>query len=262
MRALTWDQRIAQLLTWLIAYLLLLAIRGWFERWLLARFHNRRGRVPLIPPLAWSPYSTLDVLLAIGNVLAGALVPLAPPLQVGAWTFAPNPFSRADAGALYVLASAWTSMMLLAAVDRPGLSIQHRILGNACKALLAGLPTLLIVLSLVVTSGAISPIGEGTLHLDTLIALQDTWAGTRWFAVLQPLAFALWLACVPIPLAFGRTRAHNTLAGQALSLNLALLTSVRSSIRRSRRRSMMRPTSRSMRETMPAYDARGCSWRP
>jgi NADH-quinone oxidoreductase subunit H len=222
MSTVTWDQRAFQLATWLVVYLLILTIRSWFERWLVARFQNRRGDMRLIPPMVWTYKSALYTLVAIGGILAGALIPLAPQMQVGEQQLAFHLFGQADAGVLYALSALWMGAKLLAIAKAGSPADQTWVRHLADTTLLYALPVVLIALSLIVTSGAVNPRGEGTLHLSTLIGLQNRWAGFRWLGILQPLALGLWLVCTWELFQGAQTRA--TLAGQVLSLNVVLLT--------------------------------------
>jgi NADH:ubiquinone oxidoreductase subunit H len=218
----TWGQRAVHLAIWLVFYLLLLIIHWWFERWLLARFQNRRASVPLVSPFDWSYKGVLYTLVALGGILTGALIPLTPPIQIGQQQLAFSLFGQSRADMLYVIAVLWASLLLLTTAERRHPTDQAEARRIAGTSLLCALPVVLIVLSLIATGGAISSHGEASLHLGTLIELQDKWGGLQWLGLLQPLAFVLWLACTSA-LRLG-AQARATMAGQVTRLNLALLT--------------------------------------
>jgi len=221
-----WPWIVAQVVVWALLFLAMAVARQLLEAWLLSRF-QRRDAERITASMLWGTWfarpSVAHFISLLAGLLAGAAIPLLPQFQIQGWSVSLSPLSSLSVGVLYVLAMDWCSIGLLAGAT-PGYPPQRNAVNrNAISAqLLAALPVVLIVLSLVVTTGMLQPWHAGTLNLSTISGLQGSWAGMRWLAILQPLACVLWMVCAAPRAPDPSLRA--TLAWQIHALNRVLLT--------------------------------------
>ena len=220
---------VVQFMVWVLLFLALAMGRRWLERWLVARF---QGRDPgeALGFAAWSVGlarpSMVQAMALLAGLLAGCAIPLLPQFQFAGRVITLSPLSASAGGLLYVLAMDWLSAGLLAysTPRQLGLPSRTAIPGSVGAQLLAAVPSTLVVLSLVITSGALRSGQDGTLSLSVLVALQGNWSGLRWLAVLQPVACLLWVvSSMPSP---SDPKLRVTLAWQVRALSRALLTTV------------------------------------
>jgi NADH:ubiquinone oxidoreductase subunit H len=232
----------AQMIVWLVPYLLLVAGHRHLDAWLNARFqrHSRLGKAPVLGPffglhewrLTREP-TTASVLASLVALLSGAALPLAPKMRVGSWWLPVHLNGNASSALLFVLALEWISAALLGFAERRSCTLDssllrpggHPMWSSISLLLLDVLPVTLITLSLVMTAGALDVQQEGCLRLTTLISLQARdQVLPRWLALRQPLAALLWLiSAAPYR---PRSRARMSFAWQAHALNRALLASI------------------------------------
>lgn len=223
-----WPWIAAQVVVWALLFLAMAAARQQLEAWLLSRFH-RRDPERVTASMLWGTWfarpSVAQVIILLAGLLAGAAIPLLPQFQLQSWSVSLSPLSSFSVGVLYVLVMDWFGIGLLAGAT-PGYPPQRNAVGQDAISthLLAAVPAMLIVLSLVVTAGKLQPWHAGTLNLSTMPDLQGGWAGLRWLAVLQPLACVLWMICAAPRAPDPSQRA--TLAWQVHALNRVLLTTV------------------------------------
>ncbi len=242
----------AQIVAWLVPYLLLVTGHRRLDAWLNARFQRRSrlGKAPVAGRfsrlhewrLARDPASrrvshlmpaTASVLASLVALLSGAALPLAPKMRVGSWWLSVHLGGNASSALLFVLALEWISAALLAfteggsrtrdsPVQRPG---SRPMWSSISLLLLDVLPVTLITLSLVMTAGALDVRQEGCLRLTTFISLQGRdQALPRWLVMRQPLAALLWLvSAAPFR---PRSQTRMSFAWQAHALNRALLASI------------------------------------
>ena len=221
MSAWAWMRPLARPAAWLTAYLILIAGRGWLERWATARFQQRPAGRPLLGVHTCARDRALCALAAAAGLLGGAAIPLAPEIRFGDSQIAFHLFGDADSALLLSLAAIWIGAGLLSIAGQGHRSTCAAARRLAGTTLLYALPMILLVPGLSVAGSTVRSGGEGSLSLNRLIAFQGGWNGLRWAGFLQPLAGLLWLAClVPLsPAAQQRT----TLAWQVTALNRALL---------------------------------------
>jgi NADH:ubiquinone oxidoreductase subunit H len=169
--------------------------------------------------------SMAQVMALLAGLLASAAIPLLPQFQIQGRPGLLPPLSMSSVGLLYVLAMDWCSVGLLAQAS-PGCPVQRNaaVRSTIGTQILAAVPVILIVLSLVITTGMLHSWQAGTLNLSTMLALQGGWTGLRWLIVRQPLACILWMVCAA-PLS-PDPRLRVTLAWQVQVLNRVLLTTV------------------------------------
>jgi NADH:ubiquinone oxidoreductase subunit H len=219
---------VAQAVAWVLLFLSMALGRKWLETWLLSRFQRRDPRRVTVSAL-WSAgfvrTSMAQVMALLAGLLAGAAIPLLPQFQIQGWPTLLPPLSTSSVGLLYVLAMDWCSVGLLAHAS-PGCPLLRNAVARSTTntQILAAVPVMLVVLSLVITTGMLHSWQEGTLNLSTMLALQGGWTGLRWLVVLQPLACILWMVCAA-PLS-PDPRLRPTLAWQVQALNRVLLTTV------------------------------------
>jgi NADH:ubiquinone oxidoreductase subunit H len=221
MSAWAWSHSLAQPVAWLSAYLILIAGRGWLERWAIARFQQRASGGALLGVHASARDRALYALAAAAGLLGGAAIPLAPEIRFGKHQITFHLFGDADSALLLSLAAIWIGAGLLSIAGSGRRSTHAAARRLAGTTLLYALPVILLVSGLSIAGSMVRSGGEGSLSLDRLIGFQGGWNGLRWTGFLQPLAGLLWLAClVPLsPAAQQRT----TLAWQVTALNRALL---------------------------------------
>ena len=168
-----WPWIVVQVVVWALLFLALAAARQQLEAWLLSRF-QRRDAERITASMLWGTWfarpSVAHFMSLLAGLLAGAAIPLLPQFQIQGWSVSQSPLSGLSVGVLYVLAMDWCSIGLLAG-RTPGYPSRRNAVGqNTISAqLLAAVPVMLIVLSLVVTTGMLQPWHAGTLNLSTIL---------------------------------------------------------------------------------------------
>ena len=213
---------------WVVSYLGLVAVRGHFERWTIARLHGRRtmrGK----PGLSARPTlrNVPAVLASAVALVAAAMLPLTA-RPTGTWLVLPShALEGMDGSLLLVLALHSIAMGLLSiesgAKDGPPLNTARRLEG-ASAILIGALPALVALLSLSLTTDTLTPRLANRWSIAALVQAQGGWGGFRWMAAVQPLALSVW----GTSLVAQRPREEHVArwARQAVALNQGLLTTV------------------------------------
>lgn len=208
MTAIHWS---VQAIVWLVAYLVLLVVYQFAERWLIARFQQHSTRGAFAPTFARSRATA--VILPV-TLLAAATIPLSPTMVIRSWQVEYHLLGDAEVALWVALVLQWLGELLWLFCDR------HRpwspVWQTPATILVDALPTLLLVLNLLLIKR------QNNLQLTAWIATQGGSSGLSWTAWTQPLLPLLWLICAGPRSGAGTT---NTWEYNTLAFNRALLAS-------------------------------------